>query len=77
MGPLARKGGKLGAVPTTNGSPSPNQLRRFALPANYPPSGAPMLLGVVSAALGGRYQINATRPTYTRPCPPASVARPR
>jgi uncharacterized protein (TIGR03437 family) len=33
-----------------------------ALPANYPPSGAPMLLGLISASLGGLYQITATVP---------------
>ena len=33
-----------------------------ALPQSYPPSGAPMLLGVVSGALGGLYQISATVP---------------
>jgi uncharacterized protein (TIGR03437 family) len=32
------------------------------LPANYPPSGAPMLLGLISASLGGLYQITATVP---------------
>jgi uncharacterized protein (TIGR03437 family) len=34
----------------------------LALAANYPPSGAPTLLGLVSAGLGGLYQITATVP---------------
>jgi uncharacterized protein (TIGR03437 family) len=34
----------------------------LALPSGYPPGGAPMLLGVVSAGAGGLYQINATVP---------------
>jgi uncharacterized protein (TIGR03437 family) len=34
----------------------------IALPQSYPPGGAPSLLGVVSAGLGGLYQINATAP---------------
>jgi uncharacterized protein (TIGR03437 family) len=43
-----------------------------ALPANYPPSGAPMLLGLISASLGGLYQITATVPAGL-PAGPASV----
>jgi uncharacterized protein (TIGR03437 family) len=34
----------------------------FAVPAQYPPGGAPMLLGVVSSSLGGLYQITAVVP---------------
>lgn len=33
-----------------------------ARPANYPPSGPPTLLGLVSAGLGGLYEIDATVP---------------
>jgi uncharacterized protein (TIGR03437 family) len=34
----------------------------IALPQSYPPGGAPMLLGLVSGAFGGLYQVTATVP---------------
>jgi uncharacterized protein (TIGR03437 family) len=44
----------------------------LALTDSYPPSGAPTLLGVVSASLGGLYQITATVPSGL-PAGPAPV----
>jgi uncharacterized protein (TIGR03437 family) len=46
----------------------------IALPANYPPGGAPMLLGLVSAGLGGLYQITATVPTGIGGQVPVSIS---
>jgi uncharacterized protein (TIGR03437 family) len=42
---------------------APVSYAGVALPASYPSGGAPMLLGLVSASLGGLYQINATVPS--------------
>jgi trimeric autotransporter adhesin len=43
-----------------------------AIPASYPTAGAPMILGLVSAGLGGLYQINAVVPAGL-PSGPISV----
>jgi uncharacterized protein (TIGR03437 family) len=45
------------------GATAPISYAGVAIPANYPASGAPTLLGLVSSSLGGLYQINATVPT--------------
>jgi uncharacterized protein (TIGR03437 family) len=57
-------GGNASSVPalTIGGVTAQITYAGAALPANYPPSGAPMLLGLVSTRLGGLYQINATVP---------------
>jgi len=47
---------------TIGGLTAPASYAGVALPANYPPAGAPTLLGLVSSSLGGLYQINATVP---------------
>jgi trimeric autotransporter adhesin len=44
------------------------------LPANYPAGGAPTLLGVVSAGLGGLYQINATVPAGIGGAVPVTIS---
>ncbi len=48
---------------TIGGVTAPISYSGVAIPANYPPSGAPTLLGLVSSSLGGLYQITATVPT--------------
>ena len=47
---------------TIGGATAPFTYAGLALASSYPPSGAPMLLGVVSASLGGLYEITATVP---------------
>jgi uncharacterized protein (TIGR03437 family) len=58
-------GGNASNVPalTIGGVPASITYAGVALAANYPPGGAPSLLGLVSAGLGGLYQIAATVPT--------------
>lgn len=47
---------------TIGGQPASITYAGVAVPANYPSSGAPTLLGIVSSSLGGLYQINAMVP---------------
>ena len=47
---------------TIGGATAPISYAGVALPASYPSTGAPMLLGLVSSSLGGLYQITATVP---------------
>jgi uncharacterized protein (TIGR03437 family) len=56
--------GSASTTPVLNFGSVPAQISYagVALPADYPSGGAPMLLGLVSGALGGLYQINATVP---------------
>ena len=44
------------------GQPAQVSYAGVAVPQAYPPSGAPMLLGLVSGGLGGLYQVTATVP---------------
>ncbi len=48
---------------TIGGMTVPITYSGITLPASYPPTGAPTLLGLVSAGLGGLYQITAAVPT--------------